>query len=97
MFHLNVMYSYWSANSIVTDFDFDAFNHDTPYEGEDGQVHTPAADADAAPVTASTATEIVEEKLETPVADNTDTETTTPVDNGHSEEVDKWWSNQNQT
>ena len=75
---------------LMPDFDFDAFNHDTPYEGEDGQVHTPAADADTAPVTASTATEIIEEKLETPVADNTNTETTTPVDNGHSEEVDKW-------
>ena len=70
---------------LMPDFDFDAFNHDTPYEGENAQ---PAAEQTA--VSESTETisaapaEVVAEKIETPV------EPTTPVDNGSTEEVDKW-------
>ena len=65
---------------LMPNFDFDAFNHDTPYDGEGG-----APQATASTETASTETpEItVEEKTEAP-AD------TTPVDNGSTEEVDKW-------
>ncbi len=69
---------------LMPDFDFDAFNHDTPYEGEDGQAQDTAS---ASPVisTASTVveplSEKVEEKEETPV---------TPDSSHHSEEVDKW-------
>ena len=70
---------------LMPDCDFDAFNHDTPYEGENAQ---PAAEQTA--VSESTETisaapaEVVAEKIETPV------EPTTPVDNGSTEEVDKW-------
>ena len=69
---------------LMPDFDFDAFNHDTPYEGENGQPagEQPAA-ADNSITTPSAAPEVVAEKIETPV------EPTTPVDNGSTEEVDK--------
>lgn len=62
---------------LMPDFDFDAFNHDNPYEGEDG----------ASPETkaAQTTADIVAEPAPIiPVED------TTPVDNGSTEEVDKW-------
>ena len=76
---------------LMPDFDFDAFNHDTPYEGEDGQqtasTETPVAATE--PETAITA-----EITETPVSETTapiDTPVDTPVgDNGSTEEVEKW-------
>ena len=65
---------------LMPDFDFDAFNHDTPYEGENGQ-HTPEVKAD----TADAAT------APPPVADQ---QPTPPEDPGGSpvthEDVDKW-------
>ena len=70
---------------LMPDFDFDAFNHDTPYEGENAQ---PAAEQTAVSELTETISaapaEVVTEKIETPV------EPTTPVDNGSTEEVDKW-------
>lgn len=75
---------------LMPDFDFDAFNHDAAYEGEEGQANSNAAPSTsvneastsipAAPVEA-TQPAIVEEA---PKAD------VTPVDNGSTEEVDKW-------
>jgi hypothetical protein len=64
---------------LMPDFDFDAFNHDTPYEGEDGQQHiAPVPDlAVEKPVEIS-------EELPAPV------ENLTQPDNGSTEEVDKW-------
>jgi hypothetical protein len=67
---------------LMPDFDFDAFNHDTPYEGEDGQVAAPVAfESEKAPVT-------IAEDLDIPVtvAPGNDA----PLDNGSTEEVDKW-------
>jgi hypothetical protein len=71
---------------LMPDFDFDAFNHDTPYEGgEDGQY--PVQPASELPVT-----EFNEEV--TPVAEepakDTEPAEIAPQDSGHSEEVDKW-------
>ena len=71
---------------LMPDFDFDAFNHDTPYEGEEGQ-HTEAPVANTA--------EVVEQIADIPVTPDTtpvveDTPPSTPVDNGSTEEVDKW-------
>jgi len=67
---------------LMPDFDFDAFNHDTPYEGEAGQA---TQNAEAAPVATTTeVTAAAEEKAEAPA------EESTPVDNGSTEEVDKW-------
>ena len=78
---------------LMPDFDFDAFNHDTPYEGEDGQSQPSTAAVTASVETPESETKIPEaivaEKIETPDAD-TSTPLTTPVDNGSTEEVDKW-------
>ncbi|WP_462250859.1 DUF3276 family protein [Ferruginibacter sp.] len=65
---------------LMPNFDFDAFNHDTPYEGEGG---APQATASAEATSTETPEITVEEKAEAPAA-------TTPVDNGSTEEVDKW-------
>ena len=76
---------------LMPDFDFDAFNHDTPYEGEEGQGQqnpeesAPAAASEETTV-ATTAPEVTAEvKAEAPVVTDP-----TPVDNGSTEEVDKW-------
>ncbi len=71
---------------LMPDFDFDAFNHDTPYEGEDGQ-QLPVSSV--APVEIDKEPEVIAEKITEPepvstVVDNT------PLDNGSTEEVDKW-------
>lgn len=59
---------------LMPDFDFDAFNHDTPYEGEESVSET----APTTPVTG--------EARETPAAS---TDTPTEGTESH-EEVDKW-------
>ncbi len=68
---------------LMPDFDFDAFNHDTPYEGEGGEgaatENTPVISAE------EPAVEIVEEVKPAVVSD-----ATTPSDNGSGVEVDKW-------
>jgi hypothetical protein len=69
---------------LMPDFDFDAFNHDTPYEGEEGGQHH--ATAETTNLAAEPAEEIVTEKTEEAPA----VENNTPVDNGSTEEVDKW-------
>ena len=78
---------------LMPDFDFDAFNHDTPYEGEDGQPHQSTAAVTASAETPESETTIPETtvaaNIETPAA-GTSTSLTTPVDNGSTEEVDKW-------
>lgn len=70
---------------LMPDFDFDAFNHDTPYEGEEGAyvaANTEAVESNHQPETTE------ETPAPTPVAvvevDDT------PLDNGSTEEVDKW-------
>ena len=82
---------------LMPDFDFDAFNHDTPYEGEDGQVHnndtqnsSPStaeaivANLTETPIEKIEAEEVVE-NIETPSETNNDT-----ADNGSAEVVEKW-------
>lgn len=61
---------------LMPDFDFDAFNHDTPYEG--GEEGTGS--------TANIASTEVTAEASAPVAEKP----TTPADNGSTEEVDKW-------
>ena len=77
---------------LMPDFDFDAFNHDTPYEGEEGQGHHTGEPATHSEGSAPVAEEPVAEKIEPvvnktefPVADNHPKE-----DNGSHEDVDKW-------
>ncbi len=80
---------------LMPDFDFDAFNHDTPYEGEEGgQSHgfnseAPATEATAAMETVANVTETpvekITEEIETPTETNSGT-----ADNGSAEVVEKW-------
>ena len=88
---------------LMPDFDFDAFNHDTPYEGEDGQnQQSPPTVASETPAHSSMET-IVADLTETPIAnDDTASEEVaekidTPAetnndsaDNGSTEVAEKW-------
>ena len=72
---------------LMPDFDFDAFNHDTPYEGEDGQENGTAQPGSSA------ASEPVADREPDETAAHIDPEKQTvvpPADNGSNEEVDKW-------
>ena len=80
---------------LMPDFDFDAFNHDTAYEGAE-ENNKPEVSSDAS-VTAAAADELKEEEIDIPAAPAAPTEplapeasTNTPLDNGSDEEVDKW-------
>ncbi len=66
---------------LMPDFDFDAFNHDTPYEGDENQ-SVGSFDNDGVTASSST-TPAAEETTFTPSEDTT-------MDNGSTEEVDKW-------
>jgi len=71
---------------LLPDFDFDAFNHDTPYEGEEGQT---VVSTNQEEVIADTA--IVDEPAEPAVeVAAKPAEPITPDTSHHSEEVDKW-------
>lgn len=72
---------------LMPDFDFDAFNHDTPYEGEEGQSYN--NESAPAVTEAPVATATPEPAEETPAAD-TSSETSGSADNGSTEVVDKW-------
>jgi hypothetical protein len=87
---------------LMPDFDFDAFNHDTPYEGEEGQSQ-PSSTKTPETSDATTMEEMVSDLTETPVeklvdtpeteSDKTETPDETnngPVDNGSSEVAEKW-------
>ena len=66
---------------LMPDFDFDAFNHDTPYEGEEG------VQQNTAPV--HTDIEKPAEPAEETVT-NFSADSSPAPDNGSTEEVDKW-------
>jgi Protein of unknown function (DUF3276) len=70
---------------LMPDFDFDAFNHDTAFEGEEGQ--QPFSSKEPA-----NEEKPVEIKETTVSADKTTEaiENEIPLDNGSTEEVDKW-------
>ncbi|MEO6491009.1 MAG: DUF3276 family protein [Ferruginibacter sp.] len=74
---------------LMPDFDFDAFNHDNQFEGEEGQ--QPMA-AEPGPVTMSehVPTESTPEVKQEPKAEQDAEEINKPDNNLHSEEVDKW-------
>jgi hypothetical protein len=75
---------------LMPDFDFDAFNHDTPYEGEGGGEGTVSIPAAAG---ANNASDIKVEEEEPAIAEVKDIaldETPPPSDNGSGVEVDKW-------
>ena len=71
---------------LMPDFDFDAFNHETPYDGEDGHQQNNNGENISYEKTETEVTEKVSEEI---VAD-TNTHQEIPLDNGSTEEVDKW-------
>jgi hypothetical protein len=60
---------------LMPDFDFDAFNHDTPYEGDESQTSN---------------TETTESFNHTTTDTSESSESASSIDNGSNEEVDKW-------
>jgi Protein of unknown function (DUF3276) len=79
---------------LMPDFDFDAFNHDTPYEGEDGQ-----GTQHAAGTTNTVVEDMVSLETQAPVVTNEEQEEKTeapaettdkPANNGNDEVVEKW-------
>lgn len=60
---------------LMPDFDFDAFNHDTPYEGDEHASHNEEA--------------VVENSTSIESESPTSSESSS-LDNGSTEEVDKW-------
>jgi Protein of unknown function (DUF3276) len=82
---------------LMPDFDFDAFNHDTPYEGEEGASKPEGGTVATAEATEILAAEAPETPIDEPVNAPVDApvnapvdEPITPVDNGSTEEVEKW-------
>ncbi len=63
---------------LMPDFDFDAFNHDTPYEGDESVAAGTVPESPSPSVSEST-----------PPA-SPSSEPTSSADNGFGEEVDKW-------
>ena len=71
---------------LMPDFDFDAFNHENPYEGEEGTYQgttSNSGDND------SSAAISPEKEIIAPSA-AVESENQVPLDNGSTEEVDKW-------
>ena len=84
---------------LMPDFDFDAFNHDTPYEGEEqDRSNNNNNESAAAPVSTEPQANPETHNESNPViaAPAADIMPTTPIsentsaDNGSTEEVDKW-------
>ena len=71
---------------LMPDFDFDAFNHETPYDSEDG--HQQHNNGENAPFEQSET--VVTEKVPEEIVTDTNTHHQEPLDNGSTEEVDKW-------
>ena len=69
---------------LMPDFDFDAFNHDTPYEGEDGQ------GGEVKPILSEPIVDKEPESTAAHIDSEEQTIVVPPVDNGNAEEVDKW-------
>ena len=74
---------------LMPDFDFDAFNHDTPYEGDEQNA---TSDRNAVPSTEPSASMNADAEIVTkmPEAEQVSEDPKPPVDNGSTEEVDKW-------
>ncbi len=79
---------------LMPEFDFDAFNHDTPYEGEEGGENNNNNNSYAAAATNSYSAP--QEEAAAPVTEVPEIDATpapapaTSTDNGSTEEVDKW-------
>jgi len=65
---------------LMPDFDFDAFNHDTPYEGEEGAAVIEQPKSESSP----------ESKETPPTSEIPSTSETPSSESSNNEEVDKW-------
>lgn len=77
---------------LMPDFDFDSFNHDTPYDGDEDEQGNGAGQYNAAPVESApdaTETDAAPVQPEAPAAPSTNLGASSG-DNGANEEVDKW-------
>ena len=90
---------------LMPDFDFDAFNHDTPYESEDGQNQQSTSDVPDSRA-GGTMENIVADLTQTPIVETANAPTVEPVaventeapketnndsvDNGSTEVAEKW-------
>lgn len=76
---------------LMPDFDFDAFNHDTPYEGDDqgGSSPAPGSSTESASSSSSTETPAANESS---AGSNTSSSSddSSSAGSGTHEEVDKW-------
>jgi hypothetical protein len=69
---------------LMPDFDFDAFNHDTPYEGEEIQQPSASEEIPDIDVPTQMASTVVPEEKSAEITSNLS------LDNGSTDEVDKW-------
>ena len=77
---------------LMPDFDFDAFNHDTPFEGDENPTSANAPGTMEEMVANATETPIEKMEVSNPI-ENTENSTETnngPADNGSAEVVEKW-------
>ncbi len=70
---------------LMPDFDFDAFNHDTPYEGDDQQMGSSNPEMEETPASTASNETDAESTSSSSFSSNNDM-----MDNGATEEVDKW-------
>ena len=73
---------------LMPDFDFDAFNHDTPHETEGGEHHV--SDHTTEVPNDEPAEEAHTPEIKTPLEDIKPAPDSAPVPNHNDEEVDKW-------
>ena len=72
---------------LMPDFDFDAFNHDTPYEGDEQNQTQSNIEGESVPSMSVAAEQIIENPVEENIAP---VQPEVPLDNGSKDEVDKW-------
>jgi len=71
---------------LMPDFDFDAFNHENPYEGEEGNYQNmPSNNTDS-----EIKSDVSSEKEVSAPSSTVENDHQAPLDNGSTEEVDKW-------
>jgi len=71
---------------LMPDFDFDAFNHENPYEGEEGNYQNmPSNNTDS-----EIKSDVSSEKEVSAPSSTVEDDHQAPLDNGSTEEVDKW-------
>ena len=71
---------------LMPDFDFDAFNHENPYEGEEGTYQNTPSNNTYSEIKS----DVSSEKEVSAPSSTVEDDHQAPLDNGSTEEVDKW-------